>query len=125
MGAIADSCALIVFLRDPNAQARMPNAFPYLKSQAVYVPPMVVWEISRLVAFGRLPRLSVALPDLLRAHGFSFLPMTWEVADAAETLPPIHRNPVDRIIVAHAFRQNMPVLTSDGTIPGYGVATIW
>jgi hypothetical protein len=64
VGAIADSCALVVFLRDPNAQARMPHAFPYLKSQAVYVPPVVVWEISRLVAFGRLPRLSVALPDL-------------------------------------------------------------
>ena len=60
MSAIADSCALIVFLQDPNAQARMPNAFPYLKSRPVYVPPMVVWEISRLVAFGKLPRPPVA-----------------------------------------------------------------
>lgn len=125
MSAIADSCALIVFFQDPNAQARMPNAFPYLKSRPVYVPPMVVWEISRLVAFGRLPKLPTGLPDLLRAHGFGFLPMTWEVAETAETLPPIHRDPVDRIIVAHALRQDMPVLTSDGSIPAYGVPTIW
>lgn len=125
MSAIADSCALVVFLQDPDAQAAMPNAFPYLKSRPVYVPPMVVWEISRLVAFGRLPKLPTPLPDLLRAHGFGFLPMTWEVAETAETLPPIHRDPVDRIIVAHALRQGMPVLTSDGTIPAYGVATIW
>jgi PIN domain nuclease of toxin-antitoxin system len=124
VSAIADSCALIVFLRDPDAQRTMPNAFPYLKSRSVHVPPMVVWEISRLIAFGKLPRLPVALPDLLRA-GFSFLPMTWEVAEAAETLPPIHRDPVDRIIVAHALRQDMPILTSDGTIPAYGVTTIW
>ena len=125
MSAIADSCALAVFLSDPDARARMPNAFPYMKSKEVYVPPMVVWEMSRKMAIGKLPRPSVALPDLLRAHGFGFLPMTWEVAEAAETLPPIHRDPVDRIIIAHALRQNMPVLTSDGTIPGYGVATIW
>ena len=125
MSAIADSCALIVFFQDPNAHARMPNAFPYLKSRPVYVPPMVVWEISRLVAFGRLPKLPSSLPDLLRAQGFGFLPMTWEVAETAETLPPIHRDPVDRIIVAHALRQNMPVLTSDGTISSYGVTTIW
>jgi PIN domain nuclease of toxin-antitoxin system len=125
VSAIADSCALIVFLRDPDAQRTMPNAFPYLKSRPVHVPPMVVWEISRLIAFGKLPRLPVALPDLLRAHGFAFLPMTWEVAEAAETLPPIHRDPVDRIIVAHALRQDMPILTSDGTIPAYGVTTIW
>ena len=125
MSAIADSCALIVFLRDPDAQRTMPNAFRYLKSRPIHVPPMVVWEISRLIAFGKLPRLPVALPDLLRTHGFDFLPMTWEVAEAAETLPPIHRDPVDRIIVAHSLRQDMPVLTSDGTIPAYGVTTIW
>ena len=125
MSAIADSCALIVFLQDPNAQAQMPNAFSFLKSQPVHVPPMVVWEISRLVAFGKLPKLSVALPDLLPAQEFHFLPMTWEIAEAAETLPPIHRDPVDRIIVAHALWQDMPILTSDGTIPAYGVATIW
>jgi len=125
VSAIADSCALIVFLQDLDAQARMPNAFPYLKSRPVYVPPMVVWEISRLVAFGKLPRLPMPFPDLLRAHGFNFLPMTWEVAETAETLPPIHRDPVDRIIVAHSLRQDMPVLTSDGTIFAYGVATIW
>lgn len=125
MSAIADSCALIVFLQDPNAQAAMPNAYPHLRSGEVHVPPMVVWEISRLVAFGRLPRLPAPLPDLLRAHGFGFLPMTWEVAATADTLPPIHRDPVDRIIVAHALRQDMPVLTSDGTIPAYGVRTIW
>ena len=125
MSAIADSCALIVFLQDPNAQAAMPNAFPYLQSRPVYVPPMVVWEISRLVAFGRLPRLPAALPDLLRAHGFGFLPMTWEVAETAQTLPPIHRDPVDRVIVAHAMRQDMPILTCDRSIPAYGVTTIW
>jgi PIN domain nuclease of toxin-antitoxin system len=125
VSAIADSCALIVFFQNPNARTAMPNAFPHLKSRPVYVPPMVVWEISWLVAFGRLPRLPAALSDLLRAHGFGFLPMTWEVAETAETLPPIHRDPVDRIIVAHALRQGMPILTSDGSIPAYGVTTIW
>jgi PIN domain nuclease of toxin-antitoxin system len=125
VSAIADSCALIVFLRDPNAQATMPNAFPHLRTRSVHVPPMVVWEISRLIAFGKLPKLPASLPDLLRTQGFSFLPMTWEVAETAETLPPIHRDPVDRILVAHALRQDMPILTSDGTIPAYGVPTIW
>ena len=125
MSAIADSCALVVFLSDPDAEARMPNAFPYMRSKEVYVPPMVVWEISRKITIGKLPKLAVTLPDLLRAHGFGVLPMTWEVAEAAETLPPIHRDPVDRIVAAHALRQDMPVLTSDGTLPRYGVTTIW
>ena len=125
MSAIADSCALIVFLQDPKAQQGMPNAFRYLRSQPVHVALMVVWEVSRLVAFGKLPNFPAPLPDLLRSQGFQFLPMTWEVAATAETLPPIHRDPVDRIIVAHSLHQDMPILTSDATIPAYGVRTIW
>lgn len=125
MSAIADSCALIVFLQDANARASMPNAYPYLKSRSVYVPPMVVWEISRLIAFGKLPPVPGGLSALLRRHGFGLLPMTWEVAEAAEALPRIHRDPVDRILVAHAMAQNMPILTGDAIIPRYGTPTIW
>jgi PIN domain nuclease of toxin-antitoxin system len=69
-------------------------------------------------------RAAVALPDLLRERGLGFRPMTWEVAEPAETPPPIHRDPVYRTIVAHALRQGMPVLPDDGAIPAYGVATI-
>lgn len=125
MSAIADSCALVLLLRDPIARRRMPNALTYMRSKEVYVPPMVVWEVSRKMAVGKLPRPSAALPELLRRHGLAFLPMTWEVAELAETLPPIHRDPVDRIIAAHSLRQGMPIPTSEGTISAYGVTTIW
>jgi PIN domain nuclease of toxin-antitoxin system len=125
VSAIADTCALILFLTDPQASARMPNAFPLMQSAEVHVPPMVVWEIGRLVAVGRLPPISAPLPGLLRQHGFNVVAMPWEVAAFAETLPMIHKDPVDRIIVAHARLQDMPVLTCDAVIPRYGVRTIW
>lgn len=103
----------------------MPNAFPYMKSGSVHVPPMVVWEISRLVALGKLPPLPGGVSAVLRQQGFGFLPMTWEVAESAEALPRIHRDPIDRILVAHAMAHDMPILTSDTVIPQYGVPTIW
>jgi PIN domain nuclease of toxin-antitoxin system len=125
VSAIADSCALIAFLADPQVSARMPRAFPLMQSGEVYVPPLVVWEIGRLVVIGRLPPISAPLPGLLRRCGFNALDMPWEVAALAETLPMIHRDPVDRIIVAHSRVQGMPVLTCDTVIPQYGVRTIW
>jgi PIN domain nuclease of toxin-antitoxin system len=125
MTAIADSCALIVFLQEQDPQAKMPNAYPYMVSREVYVPPLVVWEISLKIGSGKLPPLSIKPSALLRQLGFNFLPMTWEVAEMAGNLPPIHRDPIDRILVAHSMIQNMPVLTSDRIIPSYGVATIW
>jgi len=102
----------------------MPNAFPCLASGSVTMPPMVVWEIARLVALGKLPSLPGGVSAVLRQQGFGFLPMTPEVAEAAEALPRIHRDPIDRISVAHAMAHDMPILISDTVIPQYGAPTI-
>lgn len=122
---IADACALIVFFQHPDPASEMPNALPHMKSGEVHVPPMVVWEICRKAAAGRLPALPVPLPDLLARHGFKLLPLTWEIAALGTTLPPIHLDPFDRLLVAHSMVQKMPILTSDTIIPRYGVPTIW
>lgn len=125
MSAIADACAIIVFFQDPDPASRMPNAYPYMTSREVHVPPMVVWEICRKAAIGKLPALPVPLPDLLRRHGFNLLPLSWEIAALGATLPPIHSDPFDRLLVAHSRVQTMPILTDDAIIPRYGVTTIW
>jgi PIN domain nuclease of toxin-antitoxin system len=124
-GAIADSCALIAFLTDPDPWAAMPNAYGWMRHRAVYVPPLVVLEVAGKMQTGALPKLPIDLPAALRQRGFLFLPMTWEVADLAAKLPPIHKDPIDRALVAHSMAQKMPVLTCDTGIPHYGIQTIW
>ena len=45
---------------------------------------------------------------------------------AAAALPPLHRDPFDRVIVALAQASGLTVLTSDENIPKYaGVTTLW
>lgn len=46
-------------------------------------------------------------------------------AIAAATLPPIHRDPFDRLLVAEAIKNNLTILTKDQTIPQYGVSILW
>jgi PIN domain nuclease of toxin-antitoxin system len=84
---------------------------------------LVVLEMARKMQTGSLPELPIDLPAALRQRGFLFL--TWEVAYLAAKLPPIHKNPIDRALVAHAMAQKMPVLTCDSVIRRYGVRTIW
>ena len=44
----------------------------------------------------------------------------------APTLPPIHRDPVDRMLVAHAIALEMPLVTADANIARYpGLEVIW
>ncbi|MGH9387639.1 MAG: PIN domain-containing protein [Vicinamibacterales bacterium] len=54
------------------------------------------------------------------------VPLEAAVACAAAALPPVHRDPFDRVIVALARAHALTVLTSDENIPRYpGVTTLW
>ena len=57
----------------------------------------------------------------------------WEIAikqsigklDMIKHLPFHHRDPFDRLILAQAMVNDMPVITSDSIIPKYNVEVIW
>ena len=53
------------------------------------------------------------------------LAVTTEHAAAAAMLPPIHRDPWDRLIIAQAIVERLPLLTIDERIRRYDVETIW
>jgi PIN domain nuclease of toxin-antitoxin system len=63
---------------------------------------------------------------MLERHELREVPLEAGIACAAAALPPIHRDPVDRVIVALAQALALPVVTSDEHIARYpGVTTIW
>lgn len=53
------------------------------------------------------------------------LPVTLEHAAAAAMLPLIHADPWDRLLVAQARLEAVPILTADRLIQRYEVETIW
>ena len=124
---LADACALIVFLAEPNPDSIMPRAAPIMRTQAIAVSPITVWEITRKIALGKLPPLGTGttLPALLAAQGFEVQNFTWEDAAYANLLPAHHKDPMDRILIAQALRHDMTIVTDDGVFGGYGVKTVW
>jgi PIN domain nuclease of toxin-antitoxin system len=61
----------------------------------------------------------------LAEHGFKMLPLTWDNAESANKLPPIHQDPMDRMLIAQALDNGLTIITEDAVIPHYGVKTIW
>lgn len=86
----------------------------------VFVSAASIWEISIKASIGKLD----ADPDELLAGvepaGFSMLPITGEHAAMVARLPPIHKDPFDRILVAQASVEPMILLTNDDTLRDYG-----
>lgn len=80
-----------------------------------------LWEVVIKRALGRDD--FKADPRLLRRglldNGYSELPIGSEHAIAVEGLPPIHKDPFDRILVAQALVEGITLLTSDSRIARY------
>ncbi|HUY44705.1 MAG TPA: type II toxin-antitoxin system VapC family toxin [Streptosporangiaceae bacterium] len=69
-------------------------------------------------AIGRL-REPAGLPERVRGSGFRELPIGSDHAIAAGRLPLIHRDPVDRMLVAQARRENLTLVTRDSRCQQY------
>jgi PIN domain nuclease of toxin-antitoxin system len=63
--------------------------------------------------------------DRLVVNGFGSLPIQLDHALRAATLPRIHGDPFDRILIAQAQLEGLPILTADPAIGRYDVETIW
>jgi PIN domain nuclease of toxin-antitoxin system len=78
-----------------------------------------VWEIAIKNALGRRD-FRVDPRRLLVAHGYSELAVSAEHAVAAGALPPLHKDPFDRMLVAQAKTEGVVLLTADARVADYG-----
>lgn len=65
------------------------------------------------------------IADILLNGGIKVRNITPDDCDIVKNLPFIHKDPFDRIIIAQAISDNMPILTKDEIIPKYDVQTVW
>ncbi|MDP9461407.1 MAG: type II toxin-antitoxin system VapC family toxin [Actinomycetota bacterium] len=63
------------------------------------------------------PWLASRLPRL----GVTPLPVTWQDTTAVSALPPLHRDPFDRLLVAQARRHDLVLATADRLVTQYDV----
>jgi PIN domain nuclease of toxin-antitoxin system len=80
-----------------------------------------LWEIVIKRGLGR-PDFEVdarVLRRSLRDNGYRELPILSEHAVAIEALPPIHKDPFDRLLIAQATVEGVTLLTDDATVAQY------
>ena len=104
-----------------GAPARLPpNARRIIREADVYVSAASIWEISIKAALGKLRADPREVLAALEPAGFLTLSIAGEHAARVASLPPIHRDPFDRLLVAQALVEPMRLLTDDAVLEGYG-----
>jgi PIN domain nuclease of toxin-antitoxin system len=123
---ILDTCALLWLAEGGDrlsqaARDRIENA------PVVYVSSISAFEIGIKCRSGKL-RLPMPVAEWFQAvvdhHGLAVQPLDWDVCIAAAELPPLHKDPCDRFIIAAAKIQHFPVVTSDPSFAAYGIEVI-
>ena len=85
---------------------------------------VTAWEYGDLHARGRLGPIG-PVEVLQAALGFAVLDFPADLWRKAVELPPLHRDPVDRMVVAHAMATGATLVTADQTVRRYPVQTLW
>lgn len=88
----------------------------------VRVSAVSAWEITIKRAIGKLDAPD-DLPAQLEANRFDPLDVTIDHALAVGQLPPLHRDPFDRLLVAQARGEGLALMTADAQIGRYDVET--
>lgn len=90
----------------------------------VLLSATVVWEVAIKRSLGKLDAPGDFASTLLGA-GAQPLAVRLDHAAAVERLPPHHRDPFDRMLVAQASIERAAVVTGDEAFAAYGVDVVW
>jgi PIN domain nuclease of toxin-antitoxin system len=94
------------------------------ESNDVLLSAVVVWEIAVKRALGKL-EASEDVIQMIRSYDVRGLPITLAHAAEVERLPPHHRDPFDRMLVAQAMLEGAAIVSRDEKLRPYDVEIIW
>ncbi len=128
MDYLLDTNALVFFLQDsPRLHTELAEMME--RDEAVnYVSLASLWEISLKFSLGKL-QVDYGdhpdLPGLLSSLGFEILPISWPAMRRASSLPRLHGDPFDRLLVAECQLRQLPIISADSKLDGYGIERLW
>ena len=94
----------------------------------IEVSPATYWEIAIKISLGKyaLPEsYDVFIEREIQDNDFRILPIEPKHAAALTTLPFHHRDPFDRLLIAQAIVEAMPIVSIDAAFNAYPVTRLW
>lgn len=115
---LLDTHLLLWALSSPSKLSK--RARQRIDSSEVFASAASIWEISIKCALGKLEADPAEVLAGIEPAGFNHLPIVGDHAAEVVKLPPIHKDPFDRLLVAQARVEPMILLTDDEVLGGYG-----
>lgn len=128
MRVLLDTHALLWFLLDDPKLSRVARDVMGDAANSLEVSPASYWEIAIKIRLGKyeLPEpLGVFMDRELAENDIRILPILPRHTAALTDLPFQHRDPFDRLIIAQAMIEGIPLVSGDSLFDSYPIRRIW
>ncbi|HKI38370.1 MAG TPA: type II toxin-antitoxin system VapC family toxin [Gemmataceae bacterium] len=128
MRLLLDTHAFLWFvLNDPQSSATAQRLISD-PANDVLISPASYWEVAIKVGLRKLD-LHAPYDDFIQrglvGNDFAILPIEPRHTSVLTTLPLHHRDPFDRLIVAQAMVENIPLVSMDAVLDQYPITRLW
>lgn len=124
MIVLLDTHALLWALEDSPRLSRVARSTIVDPANHVLVSAVSGWEIAIKEALGKLT-IPDDLEQAMDAAGFAPRAISFADTRRVRTLPPHHRDPFDRMLVAQALEDGIPLVTCDPQLARYQIQLVW
>ena len=122
-----DTHALLWALDDDKRLSKEASRAYHDEDNSIYTSIVCFWEIAIKLGLNKLT-LNVTINDLAdscKTQGIPIVPVSIEAAVVLRSLPLLHGDPFDRLLISQAQTLNLSIITKDRVFPDYGISTLW
>jgi PIN domain nuclease of toxin-antitoxin system len=126
-GYLLDTHAAIWFFNGSDTLSKKADAIICDFSNPIYISIVSVWELAIKMSVGKLDfdGKTAGFISLAQKNEITILPIKSSHLAVYETLPMLHRDPFDRLLIATAIDEQMSLISADKNIAQYDVPLIW
>ena len=128
MRLLLDTHTLIWWMTSDRHLSSNAHTLIEQESNLSLVSAASAWEMATKVRLGRLPVAVDLIQDFvigLTRQRMEILDVTADHGIRAGLLPGPHKDPFDRMLIAQALAENIPIVSNDQALDGYGATRLW
>jgi len=126
--ALLDTHALIWWFSDDPSLPQTVREFIADTENTLLVSAASAWELAIKYQSGKLRKAADLVSNFsgrMEREGFQLLPISAEHGIRAGLLPGLHKDPFDRMLVAQAQAEDIPIISNETIFDTYGVRRLW
>lgn len=100
----------------------------FLSADSLLLSKASVWELVIKFSLGKIKLdkpIAVFINDFLKDYSVELMDISLDDILQIEKLPPIHKDPFDRLIIAQSIVKNIPLISADSLLDQYPIQRIW